>query len=134
MVDLSLDMNPSSSTYRDLLVVKGDLILTSDANPSGTNPVQQNILQRMSFFLAEWFLDNTKGLPWFQRIFVKGAKQSDIDALLSNVIMGTPGVQTLQSYSFKPNSAKRNCQVTFVAQTVSGKIDYSGTVTAQGGA
>ena len=53
MVDISLDLNPANIAqpgYKDLLVVDRDLALTSDANPSGTNPVLQNILQRLRFF------------------------------------------------------------------------------------
>lgn len=132
MADISLDLRPQSSTYKDLLVVNNDLILTSDANPAGTNNVQQDILQRLSFFLGEWFLDNTIGLPWFQQILVKNPDISKIDALFVNTILGTPGVVNLASYSFTPNFAQRTLKIAFSAVTTSGTVNYSGSISVGG--
>lgn len=132
MADISLDLNPASPTYKDLLVVDGDLILTADANPAGTNNIQQNILQRLSFFLGEWFLDNTQGLPYYQQILIKNPDQSKIDAIFVNSILGTPGVTQLLSYTFTPVFASRLLKVSFSALTTAGKVNYSGNVTTQG--
>lgn len=132
MADLSLDLNKTSGTYKDLLLLDGDLVLTADADSRGANNILQNILQRMSFFLGEWFLDNTQGLPWFQQILVKGPDQSKIDAIFQNAIMGTPGVTQLLSYTFTPNTTARTLNVTFVAMTTSGKVNYSGNLSSQG--
>lgn len=134
MADLSLDLNPlhkNLPTYRDLLVTNNDLTLTADANPTNalaTNPVLQNILQRMRFFLAEWFLDNTQGLPYFQQILIKNPDQSKIDAIFSNVILGTPGVTQLTAYSFTPSSAIRVLTVSFSVITTTGIVSYSGNI------
>jgi hypothetical protein len=141
MVDLALDLNPgdvSLPTYKDLLVVNNDLLLTSDAypantQPKATNPVQQDILQRLRFFLGEWFLDNTQGVPWFQQILVKNPNQANIDAIFQNVILGTPGVIQLLSYSFTPNPEQRTLLVTFKAQTTSGVVVYSGNISPVSG-
>lgn len=132
-MDLSLDLNKLSPNYRDLLVINGDLVLTSDAPnaPQGaTNPVLQDVLQRINFFLGEWFLDNTQGVPWFQQILVKNPDQAKIDALILNTILGTPGILTVTSYSFTPNFAQRTLTVSFSAQATSGPIDYTGTAGA----
>lgn len=131
MVDISLDLDPNHKTlptYKDLLVVDDDLVLTSDSDPNGTNPVLQNILQRMRFFLAEWFLDNTQGLPYFQQILVKNPDQSKIDAIFTNLILGTPGVTQLTAYSFNVNKPNRILDVEFKCQTTSGIVSYSGTL------
>lgn len=134
MVDLSLDLsNPLSSTFGDLLVIDGDLVLTSDADPRGTNPILQDIVQSIRFFLAEWFLDNTQGLPWFQQILVKNPNQSAIDAIFKNVILGRPGVLQLASYSFDSNFTNRTLNVSFSAVTTSGTVNYNGTLTPVGG-
>jgi hypothetical protein len=132
MVDISLDLNPASPTYRDLLFVDNDLILTSDANPNGTNNILQDIVQNISFFFQEWFLDNTKGIPYFQQILIKNPDQSKIDAFFINTILGTPGVTQLLSYNFTPNYPGRVLNVQFSAMTTSGKVNYSGNVTTQG--
>jgi hypothetical protein len=128
MVDLSIDLTPTSATYKDLLVTEGDLTLTSDANPNGTNPVLQDIIQRIQFFLGEWFLDSTQGVGWFQQILVKNPDQPTVDAIFQNVILGTPGVNQLSSYSFTPNFTTRTLNVSFIAVTTSGTVNYNGVV------
>lgn len=126
MADLSLDLNPASLTYKDLLVVSGDLILTSDAEAGGNNPVLQDVIQRLSMFLGEWFLDNTQGTPWFQQILVKNPNDGDIDGLLKNILMGTPGVEGIVSMSFQPNFAHRTLSIQFALLTTSGTVNYNG--------
>lgn len=129
MSDVALDLNKSSPTYNDFLIIDGDLAMTSDVQAnSPTNPVLQDILQRLRFFYGEWFLDNTKGVQWFEQILVKNPDRSKIDLILLNTIMDTPGVQTVTSYSFEPNMSARTCSITFSALTTSGRVDYSGTV------
>jgi hypothetical protein len=132
MVDISLDLDPASPNYKDLLILDNDLVLTSDADPRGTNNILQDIVQNLSFFLGEWFLDNTKGIPYFQQILIKNPDQSKIDGFMINTILGTPGVLQLLSYSFQANYAQRILNVTFSAMTTSGKVNYSGNVTPQG--
>lgn len=134
MADISLDLsNPNSATYRDLLITNGDLTLTSDANPLGTNPILQDILQRFRMFLGEWFLDNTQGVPWFQQILIKGYDQSKINAIFLNIILAVPGVLLLNSYSFTINTEFRSLVVQFNAQTTSGPINYAGSIVPVGG-
>lgn len=132
MADISLDLNKQSANYRDLLIINGDLTLTADINPVGTNPILQAILQNLSMYLGEWFLNNTLGLPWFQQILVKAPDQSKIDAIFSNSIMGTPGVLQLMQYSFAVSLTQRTLSVSFIAQTTTGKVNWSGTVSTSG--
>lgn len=136
MVDVALDLNPlhqGNSTYKDLLVVNNDLSLTSDAYPAGTaplatNPVLQDVLQRLRFFLGEWFLDNTQGVPYFQQILIKNPDQSKVDAIFQNIILGTPGVTQLSSYSFVVNAATRLLAISFTCVTTTGVVSYSGNI------
>jgi hypothetical protein len=112
----------------DLLVMNNDLVMTSDIDPNGTNPILQDILQRMRLFLGEWFLDNTVGVPYFQQIFVKNPDMSKIEAIFIELILSTPGVDALLDYSFNSNQNSRRFEISFSAQTTKGVIDYSGTV------
>lgn len=142
MVDIALDIQKADAglpTYKDLLLINNDLGLTSDAYPAGQvpisapNPVLQDILQRIRFFLNEWFLDNTQGVPYFQQILVKNPDQSKIDAIFTNVILGTPGVTQLNSFSFTVNRASRILGIAFNCATTSGVVNYSGIVPVTGG-
>jgi len=123
MGDLLLDLNPSSMTYRDLSVQNNDLVVNS-----GLTAIQQDIIQRLSFFAGEWFLDNTQGLPWFQQILVKNPNQSDVDTIFRNAILTTPGVTGLTQYSFVPNFLARVLNVSFIASTTQGTVNYSGAI------
>lgn len=128
MADVSLQLDQAAPGYKDLMVIDNDLVLTSDADPAGSDPILQNTLQRMRFFLGEWFLDNTQGLPWFQQILVKSPDQSKIDAIFVNVILGTPGVTQLIAYDFTVDRASRKLTVRFSCQTTTGKVNYSGSI------
>lgn len=132
MADVSLDLVKTSPTYKDFLLIDNDLALTADAQSGGTNPILQDILQRVSMFLGEWFLDVTQGVPYFEQILVKNPPQSKIDAIFQNVILGTPGVLTLTYYKFEPDFASRVLSVSFVAQTTSGKVDWTGNIPVGG--
>lgn len=123
MADISLDLDPASPTYLDLLVQDGDLVMNS-----GTTAIQQHILQRLRVFAGEWFLDNTIGIPFFQEFFVKNPDQSKVDAILQSVISQTPGVQALTRYNFSVDTASRQIKVSFSAQTTTGTVNYNGLV------
>lgn len=112
-------------TFSDLVITDGDLVLVS-----GKQAILQNILQRLRVFLGEWFLDNTIGLPYFQQILVKNPDLGKTDAIFQNVILGTPGVEQLSTYSFQADTATRVLRLAFSVETTSGTVDYSGTVAA----
>lgn len=133
MVDLSLDLDTLSPTYLDLQIVNGDLVLTNDADPNGTNPILQAILQELRFGLSEWFLDNTQGFPWIQQVFAKGTSEGDIDALVQNKILSVPGVTALVEYESELLPEARGISVSFKAQTTSGTVVWTGTLSPTGG-
>lgn len=125
-MDISLDLSTASPTHRDLLLVDGDLCLTSDANPIGTHPVLQTILQRLRMFRGEWFLNTTLGVPYYQQILVKNPNRSSIDLAVQSTILGTPGVARLVDYSAKYTTANRVISIAFRAATRTGIIYYEG--------
>lgn len=128
MSDISLQLDQASPQYKDFLVVNNDLILTSDSQTGGNNPVLQDILQALSMFLGEWFMDITQGTPWLQQILVKNPDQGSIDAIFRNIIMGRPGVMQLSAYKFTPNFSARNGALQFSALTTSGVVNYNGVL------
>lgn len=134
MSDLSLDLNSGSATFGDLLLINGDFVFTSDVDPRGTNPVNQDIFTRLRTFEGEWFLDTTTGVPWFQLIFAKGTPQASIDNALQAAILETPGVTALLTYSFSLNRGARAATVNFLVDTTAGTISYADTLEFSGGA
>lgn len=123
MADIGLDLNPTSTHYKDLALVNEDLEIVE-----GTTQIQQHILQRLRIFLGEWFMDSGIGLPYFQEILVKNPDQSKIDALFFNTIQETPGVVAITYYKFNVDLPARKLSVSFRAQTTSGTVSYNGLV------
>lgn len=122
-MDIELDLNPTSLTINDLQVVDGDLVLID-----GTSEILQHILQRLRMYLGEWFLDNTKGVPYFQQILVKNPDRGAVDAILQDTINQTPGVTQLSTFSSSIVSGTRQLFVNFRAITTQGTVNYSGLV------
>lgn len=123
-MDLALDLNPASPNYGDLLIVNGDFVLVD-----GAQAILQDIITRLRTFLGECFIDNTVGIDYFNSVMVKNPDQATIDGIFQNVILATPGVQSLASYSFSADFVRRILTLNFRAVTTSGIVSYAGTVT-----
>ena len=120
-MDIALDLIHGSPTQNDLQVVNNDLVLIT-----GKPEIAQHILQRLRFYLGEWFLDNTRGVPYYQQILVKNPDRGVIDAILQDTINQTPGVTTLTNFSSSFVAGTRQLSVNFRCQTTSGTVSYNG--------
>jgi len=138
MTDLSLDFDQQllgTPAYGDLKLVNGDLQLTNDANPQGTDSIIQLTMQRLRLFLGEWFMDTQDGLPWYQQILVKNTDKATVDGLLRDCILSTPGVSALLAYNSSQDKSRRTMTVSFTILTATGKrLDGSVPITMTGGA
>ena len=76
--------------------------------------VRQNVKQRLLHFLGEWFLDLSAGTPWIESILIKGARQTQVEAILKARIIGTPGIRSLDSFSLA-EAGERQLAVEFTA-------------------
>lgn len=113
MPDLKLDL-----TTGNLARLNGDLCLTDDVSGETT---QQRVLIRLRLFLGEWFLDTRKGTPYFEQIFVRNPNLGAIEASLKAVILETPGVVRLLSYSQTYDASARSLSVDFEAEAEGGE-------------
>lgn len=105
----------------DLAVVNNQLQMLSNADE-----VTQNLRTRLKMFLGEWFLDLFKGVPYREEILGKGNSDARIGAAIKKVILETPGVIQLMSYSQTIDAAARKLSVEFRAQAADGAIiDFS---------
>lgn len=117
-MDLMLD-----TTTHDLVPVAGDLQLVTKADA-----VRQHLKQRLWLFLGEWFLDTTKGVPYYQFILVKNPNLDLVEATLKQMILQTPGVLELTDFSFTYARAGRALTVEFTAKCSDEDINFSETV------
>lgn len=132
-MDLSLDLDPASPAYRDLLLADGDLVLTNDADARGTNPTLQSIMQRLRLFRGEWFLNTSVGVPYYQQILVKNPNRAAIDLAIQSTIISTPGVGRLISYASRFTTANRLIAISFRAATRAGIVSYDGPLNQAAG-
>jgi len=101
---------------------KFDLYL-SDTN---RDYYEQKIMIELRFFRGEWFLDTTKGIPYFQEIFIKGVNQADVDSIFKAAILSVSGISSLLSYESEKIIGTREYQISFVVKTIDNEIiDYS---------
>jgi len=122
MADLSLDAD------RDLLVIGGDLVMTSDVDARGAHPVVQDVNARLLTFRGEWYLDTNLGVPYIQAILVKAPDLSAIATAFKDQILSTPGIITLDQFRATPVQGARMLAVTWHASTVSGQVSYSDVI------
>lgn len=123
MADLSIDLDPvkfGTPQYGDLLMHNGDFVLTSPDAAIGTDQTLQLIASRLRLFLGEFFMDTSAGLPYLSLAGSKGTTQADIDAVVRDAILGTPGVIALTQYQGSAQRAQRLYTITFKVVTQTG--------------
>jgi len=114
MSDLVID-----PTTGDLQILNGDLSLTS-----GIDGIAQNIRIRLNFFLGEWFLDTSQGMPYFQNVLVKQPNSQAIRAIFRKAILTTPGVLSVTNLELDLDNSLRKLSVSFQAETTDGTLVF----------
>lgn len=104
----------------------GDLDISNNeaSLTTGLEAKRQHLVQRLSLFFAEWFLNTTEGMPYFQHILAKNPNPVVIDASFKNTIINTPGVTQLESFALDLNTAARNLTLSFKVKTSEGDIEF----------
>lgn len=106
----------------DLDLSTGDLVLID-----GPESIAQHLRIRLRFFLGEWYLDQRVGIPYFQTIFLKGAKYDVIREIFRKAIVNTPGVIEVLNLELEYIDTERLLRVTFDARVVGADVPLSFT-------
>lgn len=102
----------------DLAIENNGFVLTVH---DSDEEIRQRLLQALRFFLEEWFLDNSLGIPYFQAIFVKGTPPDVIEAAFKDAILSTEGVVSLERFApLDFNVSTRKLSVDFDVKTING--------------
>ena len=95
-----------------------------------TDPAEcarQWIIDSLSLWLGEWFLDTTEGFPWAQKVLgLKNASATEIKGLLRQAIKAAPAVVTVSAAAFF-NRQLRQFAYTFAATLNTGQIITGGS-------
>lgn len=109
-----------------LLDINGDIDITENklSLTTGLKAIEQRLSQRLRLFLGEWFLDQTRGVPWIQQVFKKNPNPVVVDAVIKREILAEPQVTELQTFSLDLDTATRILTVTFRALTEEGELNF----------
>lgn len=88
----------------------------------GAPAVAQRIAVRFRWFLGEWFLDQRQGVPYFRDILIKAADPIVISYVFRQVLVTTPGVKSVISFSATLDPQTRKLSASFEAKLVDGSI------------
>lgn len=111
MIDFELD-----PVTNDLVFVNFDFGLVDE-----TAQIMQNLSIRLRFVLAEWYLDITQGIPYYQEFFKKKPNQIQIESVLKEEIVQTRGIIELTKFEADFDKRRRIFSVSFGARSISGE-------------
>lgn len=91
--------------------------------PSLKSYIAQLVKSRLGLFQGEYLPNAQEGMPWFQKILIKGYNPNVVRGAFYDRIAGTPGISSVKALTlnFQPTS-KRGLSVAFQAQSDVGLI------------
>lgn len=103
----------------------------ADLQLIGDGPgLQQAVNIALKFFLGEWFLDQSVGVPWFQDIFIKNPNPAAIQAIIRSTILAVPGITSVSNVTISSPGQARSIKISWAATGNLGQL-VQGTVQQQ---
>lgn len=113
MIDLALNKDT-----HDLYFDNADLTLVNDIDS-----VEQHLKVRLLFYLREWFLDTTSGVPYFSDVLIKNPNIPDIENIFKSKILDTNDVEEILEFNSTYDPSSRVYSISFKARTKYGEVD-----------
>lgn len=113
VTDFGLDAD--GDMYADAL----GLAMTGD-----TPGIRQQVQLRLGFFQGEWFLDDDRGIPWFDRILIKNPDLVDAQDIFRTAILSVRGVLDVR-YLNLSYTGRRQAALDFKVSTDLGELSFS---------
>lgn len=116
------------------LSVDGDLDLSTGTPVllEGLEARRQQMTVHLKRFRGHWFLNPDVGIPYVQRVFVKGTTPAELHALYTTAILEVPGWLEVLSLSVAVDAQTRVLSVDFHALTTEGVVVGTVPVTLGG--
>lgn len=105
---------------RDVSVANHDLELVA-----GVDEVVQHLLVGLRLFLAEWYLDESAGIPYYRHIFTDAPNSRVIEGIFRQSILGDDDIEAMDSFGLTYNRGTRALSVDFRATSRVGPVDVS---------
>lgn len=116
-MDIAIDNN------NDLLISNYDFALVT-----GIDAIAQELKIKLQWFLGEWFLDLSAGVPYLDEILIKNPNLVDIESFLKAYILDTRGVKELLSFTYVLDNRLRELKIKFTAMTDSGLLKFDDVI------
>jgi hypothetical protein len=97
---------------------------------NGRDRVAQKIAITLRMWFGEWFLEQTRGMPYLETIFVKGTRLSTIETIIKTQILSVEGVNGIDTFVMELNRQTRVLLVNFTCNTSEGLVRNSITLDA----
>lgn len=110
--DLTIDLDSG-----ELQLDGGDL-----KGAYGVASIQQHVCMRLRTLLGEWFLDTSRGVPYFEQVLTKNPSSSVLAQVFREAILSTVGVSSLLQLDLSVDTRERTLMVSFKADTDLGEI------------
>ena len=112
MYDIAMDINTN-----DIVLQNGDIMMIDNAER-----VAQMILITLRFWLGEWFLNTTEGVPYLEYILVKQPNMAHIRQILTEQVQSVDGVKAVTNMELTFDQRERNLLVEYTADTDYGLV------------
>lgn len=96
-------MNVLLDNNSDLVISKNTLQFTTDT----ITEIKQKVICKLRLMQGEWFLDLSKGVPYFTEVLKKNADLRVLSNIFKNVILSTNGVTELSAFAIDLNTTTR---------------------------
>lgn len=110
-----------------------DLVVTDVFNlrftTNLTEYVSQKIENTLSLFQGEWFLDQEAGIPYYDRILIKGADLNDVNSIFIAAVSSIPEVDEIVEFDTTYDNSLRKYTVTFKVMASETGEEVEGAVT-----
>ena len=87
----------------------------------GAAAVRQKLVLRLGLGQGEYALDQRKGMPYFQQLFVKATGRRLAESVFRRAITTCPGVATLESFRLTVGT-DRTARLSFVARALGDSV------------
>ena len=119
--ELATAIDSENPVIGDLKLTNGQLTFIGgdiSDEESYTKMIAQRIKSRTSMIRGEWYLDINKGFPWREKVWGKAGAvtgEAGIKKLFRQVILGTPGVASIDYLTVDLDRQSRTLDVSGVA-------------------
>jgi len=97
---------------------------------NGADRLAQKISMSLRMWYGEWFLDQSRGMPYLETIFVKGTRKSTIEQIIKDRILSVDGVDSITAFAMEIENRTRLLRVNFTCTTSQGPVKNSITLSA----